>query len=122
MVCKLGVIIDMHNFCARIYKTTCNLLPRKVVILMVHHVCVICTSVSSDPLLDLKLSCYLTISYILLVGNPYFRFTHDKLFYCLMQDNSCSIVEQWKEALESTGIQVVVGGHNSETPRGGKIN
>ena len=117
----------MLNFCAYIYKTTCNLLPRKVVILMAHHVCIICTSVSSDPLLDLELCCYLTIYYILckfflLVGNPYFRFTHDKLFYCLMQDNSCSIVEQWKEALESTGIQVVVGGHNSETPTGGKIN
>ncbi|XP_040845850.1 UDP-GlcNAc:betaGal beta-1,3-N-acetylglucosaminyltransferase-like protein 1 isoform X5 [Ochotona curzoniae] len=34
------------------------------------------------------------------------------------QDRSMAIIEKWKEKLEDAGIQVVVGGHSSPSPRG----
>lgn len=33
-----------------------------------------------------------------------------------------AIIEKWKEKLEDAGIQVVVGGHSSPSPRGGELH
>lgn len=36
------------------------------------------------------------------------------------QDKSMAILEKWKLTLESSGIHVIIGGHNAPSPRGGQ--
>jgi hypothetical protein len=38
-----------------------------------------------------------------------------------LQDKSRAIIEKWKVKLEDSGISVVIGGHDSPSPRGGNI-
>ncbi|KAK7799813.1 hypothetical protein U0070_006795, partial [Myodes glareolus] len=37
------------------------------------------------------------------------------------KDNSRTIIEKWKVKLEDSGISVVIGGHDSPSPRGGNM-
>lgn len=41
------------------------------------------------------------------------------IFNDASKDKSMAVIEKWKEKLEASGILVVVGGHDSPSPRGG---
>ncbi|XP_028935911.1 UDP-GlcNAc:betaGal beta-1,3-N-acetylglucosaminyltransferase-like protein 1 isoform X2 [Ornithorhynchus anatinus] len=40
------------------------------------------------------------------------------IFNDASQDNSINIIEKWKDRLEDLGIRVIIGGHNSPSPKG----
>ncbi|EPY84735.1 hypothetical protein CB1_000446002 [Camelus ferus] len=43
------------------------------------------------------------------------------IFNDASKDKSMTIIERWKEELEGSGILVVIGGHDSPSPRGGSF-